>query len=83
MLPGSTIIAQRWQEQTAKDARDAKGAKDTLGQHRRVRVIPSEALLSSRAAARDLGCVPRGRAGYRVVREDPSLPLGMTSPTER
>ena len=48
-------------------------------------VIPSEArlssraeLLSSRASARDLRCVPRGRASYRVVREDPSLPLGMT-----
>ena len=35
------IIAQTGEEQTAKDAMDAKGAKDTLGQHRAGRVIPS------------------------------------------
>ena len=42
--------------------------------------------MSSRATARDLLYETRGRASYRVVREDPSLPLGMTSipamPTE-
>ena len=58
---------------------DAKGAKDTLGRHHAIRAIPSEAHLSSRAAARDLSCVPRGRAIYRAVRGDPSLPLGMTA----
>ena len=42
---------------------DAKGATGT--RH------PERAHLSSRAAARDLRCVPRGRAGYRVGREDP------------
>src|SRR5688572_21775709 len=93
-------------EQTAKDARDAKGARTPSVSIAQVRVVPSEARLSpraklvcrperssfvipsgarlsSRAAARDLLYGTRGRASYRAVRVDPSLPLGMTSLTER
>ena len=87
--PAELVHAHRGRKQsTAEYAEVRRGSmRQPNGKRRpprtrrtpRPRRTAARSEMSSRAAARDLLYESRGRASYRFVRADPSLPLGMTN----